>query len=158
VKRKIAFVLVFAVAYLASASAVLANAYTPRTYVGRWTTPGHGQTDFCVLSGIETTAQNTGVSTAYVPSVNGCNGTPKAIPSGYLGVTVSGYRDGAFCGSSGYVYSNVSTDYWQIWSTQCSNPAGSQEFHTRMQGRIWTDLSGGAYVASSPLTSPSQNY
>jgi hypothetical protein len=130
------------------------NAYSARTPAIRWDIPGYGTTDVCKLAGIENIARNTGVATAHVPSAGGC-GTPKDLGAGYLGVKISGYRDGSLCGTTTWSYSSSTTDYWQIWSTLCSNPAGSQAFHTVATVRVFV---GGSYVTSTTVTSPNQNY
>lgn len=151
--KKAMIVMVVATIYLMSVSAVLAgNAYSPRTAAIFLNIPGYGDTYTCKLAGIENTAKNTGVATAHVPY--SC-GTPKTLGAGYLGVRVSGYRDGSYCGSTTWLYSTTSTDYWQIWSYVCSNPSGLQEFHTSASIKVW---GGSSYYTSSSITSPSQNY
>lgn len=107
-------------------------------------------------SAILDVARNYGqmVSKNYL-GTSSCGGANRTLPSGYLGIGVEGYRNGALCGFSGIYYSNVATSAWQLWITLCSNPSGTQDFYTRAIGYGW---SGSGYVQSSGVYSPSQNY
>jgi hypothetical protein len=139
---------------LAQPAAVLATAYSPMTYAYEWPIPGGGVASKCVQSGIVDVAQNYAqtVSRNYIPY--SCSGASHTVPSGYLGTLVYGYRDGSFCGSSGIYYSNVATSAWQLWATECSNPAGSQTFKTLGFGYTWD----GSGYSSFSVWSPAQNY
>jgi hypothetical protein len=97
--------------YLAAANSVLASAYSLRTYKLSLQIAGFsGWTDICLLSGIETGATNTGVITSYFSSTPRCAASDqRALPSGYLGVFLWGYRDGSLCGTTGFYYSTSTT-------------------------------------------------
>lgn len=153
--KRLLLVCVLAVFSLLPASSANASAYsTWKWYVstpvaGRW----H---DGCLQGQIVDTADNR----SYTESLTytyGCSGSYSSVPSGYLGANAYGYRDGTFCGSTGWYYSAVSTSLFGVGSHLCSNPAGVQTFFTNAYARHW-DESGGLYVQGGPWASPSQNY
>lgn len=155
--KKIPIVLAVALVYLMTTTAALANAYSANTFKLATSIPGYsGSTDLCLLSGIETGPSNTGVITSYFSNPTHCQASDqRPLASGYLGVYLQGLRDGFVCGNTGWIYSNVNTHYWQIWSNLCSNPAGSQSFDTLTSGRVWT---GSGYTGMPSQWSPTQNY
>ena len=141
---------------LAYPSLVAATAYGSLTYQTHWHPPGYADTALCVQPGIVDTARNysQSVTKNYVGS-GSCSGSNRALPSGWIRTQVAGFRSGALCGYSGWYYSNVQTSSWQIWIQMCSNPSGTQVFHTRGYGGGWY---GDGYVGGAGVTSPSQNY
>jgi hypothetical protein len=155
--RKVSIVMAVAVVYLMSASAVLASAYSPRTFVLRLSITGYsGQTDICLLAGIESGASNTGVVTSYFADYPWCQAADqRPLGGGYLGLKLWGYKDGAYCGNTAWHYSSTTTHYWQIWSSLCPNPAGLQDFNTLASGKVWD---GDEYLVPPNITSPSQSY
>ena len=143
---------------LADAIPANASAYAPYSYklsvpaIGGWG-------DFCLRGSIQTGASNH-VDTMVHANGGWCSGSTRNVPSGYLAGKVAGYRSGSYCGTSGVSYSNVTTWGWGVWATMCSNPSGSQEFHTVGYGAIYNDGSKGGAVGYNwfSSTSPSQNY
>ena len=80
------------------------------------------------------------------------------MPSGYLAVSGRGYKDGLACATTGYIYSNVNTHYWQIWSNLCANPSGNQAFRTLAWMLGYDGNPNGNYTFSTSLWSPNQTY
>jgi len=142
---------------LAQPSLVLADAYSPTVNRIVWTPTGEPETDYCARSGIVTTARNYAQVLAYVNGggAHDCVGTANTLPSGWIGTRAGGYRDGVWCGVSGWHYSSQAATNWQLWVTMCSNPSGIQEFKTRGDITIYT---GSGYVSNTGPTSPAQNY
>jgi hypothetical protein len=135
---------------------VAASAYSVLTYTNTWKPPG--QSSFrtvCVQSAILDVAQNHGQIVIFSNSGQSCTAPNYAVPSGWIGVQIEGWRSGSFCGSTGYHYSNVSTSAWRLWSHLCSNPLGSQTFRTHTKGTFWT---GNGYTNTPTIGSPNQNY
>ena len=140
---------------LAQPAAILASAYSAMNYGGQWFIPGGGQASKCGQSGIVDVARNymQTVSRNYISG--SCSGASHSVPSGYLGTSLYGYKDGSGCGYSGIYYSTVATSAWQLWITMCSNPSGTQTFYTLGYG--WFYNTGG-YDLIGGFQSPSQNY
>ena len=78
----------------------------------------------------------------FYDDTGGCSGAVNYLPSGWIGVSVSGYRDGNYCANTGW-YSNSSSawGYGVRWKA-CSNPAGIQEFYGLSFGRLYTGVGG----------------
>lgn len=112
---------------------VLADVFSARTFEINITPIGEPNTDYCARSGVVATARNYGQVNAYTNGggAHDCEGSVNSLPAGWIGVRVEGYRDGGLCGSSAWFYSSVATDNWQLYATMCTNPAGSQNFHSR---------------------------
>lgn len=142
---------------LAQPSLVFADAFSPQVNRIIWTPTGEPETDYCARSGIVTTARNYAQVLAYVNGggAHDCAGTVNSLPSGWIGTRAGGYRDGGWCGVSGWHYSSQAASNWQLWITMCSNPSGIQEFKTRGDITIYT---GSGYVSNTGPTSPAQNY
>jgi hypothetical protein len=140
---------------LAQPASVAATAYSALTYSFTWTPAGYPQTSLCQQAGEVDVNRNNG--TAQSRSYNtSCAGSARTLPSGWLGINLDGYRDGAFCGSSGYYYSSSATWSWTLWVTLCSNPSGTQSFTTKARGVGYDGSSG--YWSGATTTSPAQNY
>lgn len=154
VRRSLA--LAVALLLIAQPANVNATAYSAMTYSFRWTPAGYSQTNLCEQAGEIDTNQNYGQVQGWVNNNFNCIGTAQYLPSGWYGIKVDGYRDGAYCGSSGYYYSTTYAFGWQIWITLCSNPSGAQSFTTTATG-IGYDGTGG-YWSGRTVTSPAQNY
>lgn len=144
-----------------SPAGVLASAYGP--YVYKMTAGVQGTwTNFCLRAGIADVAINKSDTKALTSTGADCSGSPRIVPSGYLAASVSGYRNGSYCGNSGNFYSNVATWGWGVSWQACGNPAGSQTFYTRAYGAIYDDAS--KCPGCNPQyfwfnhTGPSQNY
>lgn len=75
--------------------------------------------------------------------------------SGHLGANALGYRDGAYCGSTGFLYNGSATWKFGVGSTLCSNPSGYQTFKTKADSRVWD---GASYKDFLMVTSPNQTY
>lgn len=122
---------------------------------------GHGNTRICLEAWVVTNGIGTGVvsqggaTRAYDASGGNCDG-PRTLGTGWLSVTIDGFRSGAFCGTTGYRYTPNPISYMWYQSTLCPNPAGSQVFNTRVLGQVWNG--SGAYVDIWPgQWSPNQN-
>lgn len=156
--RRIAVAL--AALILAIPALVAADAYSAVTYRGSVDVSGYGITRVCLEAGVglytpNNSVWNMGMTYAYDSSGAYCDG-PRTLPSGWIGVTVDAYKSGAFCGTSYYYYSSSATSaYGHYFYGLCSNPSGSQEFHTTAWGKVYT---GDHYYQPNGITSPSQNY
>jgi hypothetical protein len=114
----------------------------------------------CTDAGIIDVAKNQSEDKVRSSTGTNCPFPSRVVPSGYLAVSVAGYRDGAYCGDSGNYYSNAAySDWWVTWQA-CSNPSGSQTFYTDGRGAIWNDGSLGGAIGYYWFhsISPSQNY
>jgi len=152
-RRRGIVALVVAAYVLALPAGVSATRYSNVTWFLNWIPSGFPATELCGQSGIVDTARNYNQALSKVWNYGAC-GASRVLPATFLGSAVYGYRDGNYCGNSGYYYSTVATAGWQLWATMCSNPAGSQSFHT-----VGTSLgkAGSGYLAGS-VTSPAQSY
>jgi len=152
-----AMAVVVSLLLLAQPASVAATAYSAVTHKFLWTPAGYTLTNLCVQAGEVDVNRNYGQAQAWVFSGStNCSGTTRTLPSGWLGVFVEGYRDGAYCGSSGWYYSSQATWAWQLWITLCSNPSGQQSFVSYASGAGYDGSTG--YYRSSPVASPAQNY
>lgn len=152
--RRRAMALVIVGLVFAQPVSVAASAYSSVTNVFDLTPPGYGMTSLCGQAGIVDVASNYGQSISKNYVAGACSGASKTLPSGWLAVENWGYKDGAYCGTSGRSYSSVATAAWQLWISLCSNPAGTQSFNTRVWATAWV---GNGYLGG-PVLSPSQNY
>lgn len=117
---------------------------------------GYGYIRSCLEAVITTTstyATNEGANYSRDNSGGVCDGA-ETLPAGWLGVTLDGYRDGSFCGTTNYYYSDSATAGFGVTTSLCSNPSGTQEFHTTVFGRIYM---GAGYLDISGIAGPSQN-
>jgi hypothetical protein len=153
-RRKVAGLIVAAV-LLAVPTGVSASAFSAWTYNFRLTPAGYSLTNLCQKAGIVDVASNNGQVKAWVSAGFQCSGTSQALPSGWLGMNVKGYRDGLYCGQSGYVYTTSATSFMSHSAVLCSNPSGTQSFTTTVYGVMYD---GGGYWGGSTTTSPAQNY
>jgi hypothetical protein len=127
---------VFAIVLLTTQSAVVvgAEAMSGQTFEA-WYDPLGAEpvTDYCARSGITDIARSIGQILAYTNGggAHDCVGSGNTMPTGWLGVSVEGYRNGVFCGQSS-VYTNTQPAWnWMLWINVCSNPSGLQNFQTR---------------------------
>jgi hypothetical protein len=157
-RRRIAG-LVLAALLAAWPSIAFATAYSPITY--KFTVWQGGRTvNHCTQAGIIDVAVNHSKSQSRVSSGPTCTTALTNVPPGYLAVSVSGYRNGAFCGTSSQFFNQqYSASLWVNWQA-CTNPSGNQTFYTLANGAIYNDGSGGGSVHYhwSNTMSPSQNY
>lgn len=140
------------------AGASWATAYSPWRYdLTVWVNYPAYTASLCDRAGILDTAVN--LANVQSHTVN-CTSPSVNVPSGYLGVNAYGYRNGAFCASTGNYYNGSTTWGFQVTWQACSNPAGSQTFRTLAYGAIYNDGSGGGAVGYSWFSqySPNQNY
>lgn len=111
----------------------------------------------CIKADINDVADNVGNHKTV--TTTSCSSSAYVLPAGYISARAAGYRDGAYCGSTGYAYNSGPTSAIGVGSHLCSNPSGTQIFRTVADGQTWTIISGTwqyAYVPS--VTSPNQNY
>jgi hypothetical protein len=119
---------------------------------------GYGTVRVCLEATITTNGTNIvmngGSTRVYDTSGLNCDGS-WSLPTGWIGVTLDGYRDGSFCGTSGYEYTSQAT--WQKTYSEntCTDPAGSQAFNTVVFGRVYNGSSG--YHNIPGVSGPSQN-
>src|SRR3546814_16204685 len=104
---------------LATPSTAFADASTGMSYRGPQSVPGVGLTYVCEQSTIADVADNRAwTRTAVADGDFGC--TPgQTVNSGYLGVQASGFRNGGYCGTTGYYYSNLATYQWEHDRASC---------------------------------------
>lgn len=150
---------VLAFFFALSPAVVFGTAYSPLTY--KFTVWQGGRTvNLCTQAGIIDVAKNRSEAQSRRSTGPNCSGSLTNVPSGYLAVSVAGYRNGAYCGDSGNYYSNQAYSRWWVTWQACSNPSGSQTFYTDARGAIYNDGSGGGAVGYiwKHTISPSQNY
>lgn len=156
VKRSRILAVVLALMLASTSSVAFGTAYSSWGFFGTFNVGPEGTADMCLRAGIIDIARNHGHIRSYAGGApTGCTGDANVLPSGWLGVTLDGYRDGGFCGTTNYIYSNVATWGWIVEANLCSNPSGLQGFHTTTWGRVFN---GGNYVQIGGRTSPIQNY
>lgn len=159
-RRSLALVAALTVAILQAPTAAMATAWSVYSYkitVG----DNHAYADFCLRAGIVDTAQNQVQTHTYVDGTPFCGTANKNVASGSLAGYVVGYRDGSYCATSNTAYDSVAAYSFIVYGSMCSNPSGSQVFHTIGYGGVYDDGTecgcGGAYFWYSS-TSPNQNY
>lgn len=145
--------------WLLAAEPVLADAFSARVWFAALTPAGQPYTDYCLRSGIVSTARDYGQINSYNNGggAHDCAGPVTALPNGYIGVAVEGFMNGASCGQpSMFFYNTAPADNWQLYDTRCSNPPGTQNFQSLSYGSIYD---GTRYFGpySGPM-SPSQPY
>jgi hypothetical protein len=109
----------------------------------------------CSRADIVATADNKAYTSSFT-TLGACAGTYSAA-AGWLGARAFGFRDGNYCGSTSWHYNSGSTWEFGVGAKLCSNPAGSQSFHTTADSRAWKPYSL-SYADHAWVTSPSQNY
>lgn len=135
-----------------TAGVVYATAWSTWGFVMRVNSPGYGYSNACARAGIVDVADNK--SQVRVYSDGQSCGVTKNLPSGYIAAKADGYRNGAYCSTTGWYFNSVTAAYFAVGQVICSNPAGTQTFNTVGWGGLWN---GSSYPANS-RTSPSQNY
>lgn len=140
----------------ALATAALAGFATSGTiYKQSVSVSGYGTIYGCMDAFVSTTAPSSTVhgGSTYSRNNTSCS-SAISLPAGYLGVSTAGYKNGSFCGQTGYQYTSSSsaTASAQI-SGVCSATSGAA-YHTVASGRVWT---GSTYQFIGQVSSPSQN-
>lgn len=135
-------------------SGALATASSGYVYKAVTNIAGQGWVDSCLMSVIADVADNRSYHRTHTQG-NGCTGTVKTLPAGYISVKAFGYRDGLLCGQTGWSTHGAPSYFHAIGGVLWSNPTGSQEFYTLTHGRIWN---GTSYTFIGTQLSPSQNY
>lgn len=148
---------IFAFVVMVSPSLVYATAWSSLSYSFGLTPPGEPATNLCQKAGSVDTALAGGIVETFVKigGSGNCSGTTNAVPAGWLGQNVKGYRDGAYCGQSGYRYTTSSAWLYSIQPALCANPAGVQSFWSSVIGVLW---GGSGYWSGATTPSPAQNY
>lgn len=81
------------------------------------------------------------------------------MPGGYIGADASGYRNGAYCGSTGYYTNSGPASGIGVGSKICSRPSGSHSYHTVATGEVWDYYyTQWHYAYTGTVASPTQNY
>jgi hypothetical protein len=137
---------------MALPATVLATKYSPVTWFLNYYPPALPVTELCGQSGIVNPVQNYNQALTKVWDGGSC-GASRVVCAGCLGSKVRGYRDGAYCGTTTIYWSNVATAGWQLWSTLCSNPSGTQFFHTIGTSCV---IQAGGGVVCGEVTSPGE--
>lgn len=160
-RRRALAALVFAAMLASLPSLALAGYATSGTqYRETNSISGYGNIRSCLEAWIITQGVGTGNTAngggnhAYNATGGLCDGAV-TLPAGWLGVTHDAYRDGGFCGTTFYRYTDTATSGIGYQSINlCSNPAGSQVFHSNVFGKIYN---GSTYLNISGLAGPAQN-
>jgi hypothetical protein len=148
--RAVGTALLAAALGLAIGLPALATASSGRIYKGE--NPLYLPNDICGEAIIRDIADNVGTTFA---TVNGSCWSPMNVLAGHIGVKVTGYRDGSYCGETIYVYNGGVTSGISVGSKLCSNPSGLKNFHSVSRHRAWN---GSSYTYMGLVTSPSQTY
>jgi len=130
----------------------LATATSGRSYRG---SPGNNY-NLCAEAEIVTPNMDNNAWTISQDYNTGCWNDNYSAPSGWLGAYAMGYRDGAYCGTTGFYYNSVSTYRFGVGSVLCSNPSGTQAFKTGADSKGWNP-STLSYVNYTAVQSPNQN-
>lgn len=138
--------------------AMAGTSYSALTWRAKVNVSGYGDTVTCLKARITTDGSNPvsfgGEIRVYDSIGNDCSGS-RTLPAGWLGVTLDGYKSGAFCGTTNYYYSPSATWIYEIGALNlCSNPSGTQTFHTNVFGRVYQ---GSFYYNIPGISSPGQN-
>lgn len=152
--RLVALVGVLSLAFFAPAFGSADSGYVYRGSIGPFY-PGF-YVDSCIQASITDTAYNQASTFAWI-SPSSCFSQVAELDAGWMGINAKGYRDGAYCGQTGTQYTAAKSWTWSASATLCSNPAGSQAFHTAGFGKIWI-YQDGAYYDQAGVSSPNQNY
>lgn len=164
--RKVILALAMAGLLLAQPASVSATAYSSVVFKSTWTPVNGIFGVLCVQAGEVDTNRNYGqVWSRYYNGGNNCSGGAQTVGTSVLGISVDGYRDGAYCGSSGWYYNSQSAWGWQLWITLCANPAGVQAFTTAAYCKGYQGYPTGNWwdpqdwqACGSSVMSPAQNY
>lgn len=106
-------------------------------------TPSGSTTRVCAEAAVDTGGSSSVLNIGYTRArYNHPCSTARVMPTGWLSVLVYGYRNGAFCGSSGWHNTAQASATMGIGTSLCSDPSGSQEFWTTQFGRIWQESTG----------------
>lgn len=132
-----------------------ATASSALTYITATTRDG-AVLAICGKATIADVADNKGHTYGRQWSNNTCSGAPISASTGSLGVKANGYRNGVYCGTTGWYYNGVATSTFAVGSVICSNPAGIQTFRTTSHHAVWSDPSSQYFTGS--VTSPNQGY
>ena len=116
----------------------------------------NGTYNVCAQAWIYDTADNV-AETISQDWNTGCWNDNDSQSSGWLGAKALGYRDGGYCGSTGWYYNSVSTWKFAVGAYLCSNPSGTQVFKTKADSRAWDDGEND-YDDYLQVQSPNQNY
>ena len=83
-----------------------------------------------------------------------CGGTGADMQSGWIGLDAQGYKNGSFCGETGWYYSPGTVDTFGVGARECS---GSGNYRTNALGQWW-DYVNDVWQYTSPenLSSPYQ--
>jgi hypothetical protein len=152
--RRIGLLAVTALLTLALPGLALATASSAWIKHATHDLPGYPGTTHCTQATIEDVATNM----SHVRAHNGslCTSPLRVLPTGWLGVRAHGLRDGTYCGDTSWWSSNRADSAWWVKQQLCSNPAGTQEFWTVADTRMFDGSSG--YFTHLNIESPSQNY
>lgn len=133
----------------------LAYASTGVVFRENVNTPTGSTTRVCGEAAVDpvSSVYNYGYTRAYHNSP--CS-VARVLPTGWISVRVHGYRNGAYCGNSGWRNSSGASATAGTGSPLCTNPSGSQEFWTTQDGRVWQQPIN-AYNTVPSLTSPHAN-
>ena len=74
---------------------------------------------------------------------------PNLLPAGWIGVNVGEFKNGGFCGETGYQFSNTAADGWSTGSSLCGYPPG-----TFVTGTFGCISNGSSYSCGGPQYSP----
>ncbi len=136
-----------------AATAAYATATSGRQNLGQH--PSNGFL-LCGEAVIRDVADNVAYSMTVFP-LNSCWNSGANSQSGWLGARADGFREGAYCSTTGYAYNSGQTWLFGVGSVLCSNPVGLQAFHTKSYHRAW-DVTTSQYVYMGTATSPNQSY
>ncbi len=84
-----------------------------------------------------------------------CGGTGAPMAGGWIAVDAQGYKDGAYCGETGWAYNGSTVSTFGVGARECE---GSGTYATVAYAEWWTETYGSyGYYGPFGITSPNQN-
>jgi hypothetical protein len=162
-RAAIAVAFLIGTALASSTLTASANQTAGPTYIGTTGVyfPGWSA-DNCRVSEMLNYGTSRAIIGSWVASGGGCGGTPANMGAGWLGARAVGWRDGYWCGDTGWSYSTVAISYWAVAGNLCVNPSGVQCFqtdgHIRAYGQYLNGSWGYIYLGTGPARTHCDNF
>jgi hypothetical protein len=100
------------------------------------------QSSVCFRSRITNPGLNHQTDVWLYGSTSSCGGGLVPSPPNHFGAYNQGFRDGQYCGATGWFYNGNGSSSFTVGMSLCSNPAGIQSFSTVSWARGWNVPTG----------------